>query len=101
MSLRALPGGGCSALPPRLSASDNGVTLLLSVVSGDRLLDITGATARATVARETEPPTLTLPRMGGREGRGRAAVAIWLLVCCSLIFLMVVVGGITRLTLSG
>ena len=29
------------------------------------------------------------------------AVAIWLFVCCGLIFLMVVVGGITRLTLSG
>ena len=29
------------------------------------------------------------------------AVAIWLFVCCALIFLMVVVGGITRLTLSG
>ena len=29
------------------------------------------------------------------------AVAGWLFVCCGLIFLMVVVGGITRLTLSG
>ena len=29
------------------------------------------------------------------------AVAAWLFVCCGLIFLMVVVGGITRLTLSG
>ena len=28
-------------------------------------------------------------------------VAAWLLTCCALIFLMVVVGGITRLTLSG
>lgn len=28
-------------------------------------------------------------------------VAAWLFVCCALIFLMVVVGGITRLTLSG
>ncbi len=28
-------------------------------------------------------------------------VAVWLFVCCALIFLMVVVGGITRLTLSG
>ena len=28
-------------------------------------------------------------------------VAAWLLCCCGLIFLMVVVGGITRLTLSG
>ena len=29
------------------------------------------------------------------------AVAAWLFVCCALIFLMVVIGGITRLTLSG
>jgi heme a synthase len=28
-------------------------------------------------------------------------VAAWLFICCGLIFLMVVVGGITRLTLSG
>jgi len=33
------------------------------------------------------------PRLG--------AVAAWLFACCALIFLMVVVGGITRLTLSG
>jgi cytochrome c oxidase assembly protein subunit 15 len=35
------------------------------------------------------------------EGRHRRAVAVWLFGCCALIFLMVVVGGITRLTLSG
>src|SRR5689334_15685940 len=29
------------------------------------------------------------------------AVAVWLLVCCALVFAMVVVGGITRLTHSG
>jgi len=29
------------------------------------------------------------------------AVAAWLFACCALIFLMVVIGGITRLTLSG
>jgi cytochrome c oxidase assembly protein subunit 15 len=28
-------------------------------------------------------------------------VAVWLFTCCAMIFLMVVVGGITRLTLSG
>ena len=38
---------------------------------------------------------LVEPRAGDR------AVAAWLLLCCSLIFLMVVVGGITRLSLSG
>ena len=38
------------------------------------------------------------------EGTAREApraVAAWLLACCGLIFAMVVVGGITRLTLSG
>src|ERR1700746_4157804 len=32
---------------------------------------------------------------------GLRPVAAWLFFCCGLIFLMVVVGGITRLTLSG
>jgi len=45
------------------------------------------ATARANMAAE-------------REDRLRA-VAVWLFACCGLIFLMVVVGGVTRLTLSG
>src|SRR5882672_7400437 len=31
----------------------------------------------------------------------RGPIAAWLLACCALIFLMVVVGGITRLTHSG
>jgi cytochrome c oxidase assembly protein subunit 15 len=35
---------------------------------------------------------------GTRDGR---AVAAWLLVCCALVFAMVVVGGVTRLTHSG
>ncbi len=33
--------------------------------------------------------------------RGEQAIAYWLLLCCAMIFLMVVIGGITRLTLSG
>jgi cytochrome c oxidase assembly protein subunit 15 len=32
---------------------------------------------------------------------GLRAVAVWLLVCCAMIFVMVVIGGVTRLTLSG
>src|SRR5438309_10626052 len=31
----------------------------------------------------------------------RRALAAWLLACCALVFAMVVVGGITRLTHSG
>lgn len=33
--------------------------------------------------------------------RSRRAVAAWLFACCALVFVMVVVGGITRLTHSG
>ena len=39
-----------------------------------------------------------------RPAAGRVArrhVAVWLLVCCALVFAMVVVGGVTRLTHSG
>jgi cytochrome c oxidase assembly protein subunit 15 len=36
-----------------------------------------------------------------RDVSGSHAVAIWLLVCCALLFAMVVVGGVTRLTHSG
>jgi cytochrome c oxidase assembly protein subunit 15 len=46
----------------------------------------------------------TAPRAaaaGAAEPHGSGAVAIWLFACCGLIFAMVVVGGITRLTLSG
>jgi cytochrome c oxidase assembly protein subunit 15 len=33
--------------------------------------------------------------------RGKRAVAMWLLVCCALVYGMVVLGGVTRLTGSG
>ena len=36
-----------------------------------------------------------------RAEHGETAIAYWLLFCCALIFAMVVIGGITRLTLSG
>lgn len=35
------------------------------------------------------------------SGSGARAVGIWLLVCCAMIFAMVVIGGVTRLTESG
>jgi cytochrome c oxidase assembly protein subunit 15 len=42
------------------------------------------------------------PTVGSATAANRLGpVAAWLFVCCALIFLMVVVGGITRLTLSG
>ncbi|MFA5913220.1 MAG: COX15/CtaA family protein [Burkholderiales bacterium] len=39
---------------------------------------------------------------GGEPGaRTRYPVALWLLACCAMVFAMVVVGGVTRLTHSG
>ncbi len=35
------------------------------------------------------------------ESRNRRQIGIWLLICCALIFAMVVLGGVTRLTGSG
>ncbi len=32
---------------------------------------------------------------------GRASIGVWLLICCAMIFAMVVLGGVTRLTGSG
>jgi cytochrome c oxidase assembly protein subunit 15 len=39
--------------------------------------------------------------MGPLPESSRRAVAYWLLACCALVFVMVVVGGMTRLTHSG
>jgi cytochrome c oxidase assembly protein subunit 15 len=42
------------------------------------------------------------PRVAGPSSGGDTrAVGAWLLVCCALVFAMVVVGGVTRLTHSG
>ncbi len=46
--------------------------------------------------------TVPIRRGSPRSGLAtRRQVAAWLLTCCALVFLMVVVGGITRLTHSG
>jgi cytochrome c oxidase assembly protein subunit 15 len=39
--------------------------------------------------------------MASNLASSRRAIAAWLLACCALVFVMVVVGGITRLTHSG
>ncbi|MEO6929146.1 MAG: COX15/CtaA family protein, partial [Casimicrobiaceae bacterium] len=46
----------------------------------------------------TFTPPATAPSLGTRDAR---AVALWLLVCCALVYAIVVVGGVTRLTHSG
>ena len=52
-----------------------------------------------------EPAALSASDFGAVRGRAawgaERAVAAWLFLCCALIFLVVVVGGITRLTQSG
>jgi heme a synthase len=59
-------------------------------ISKDRALSITTATtARSGTAIRAQKKQVLGP------------VAAWLFVCCAMIALMVVVGGITRLTLSG
>lgn len=46
--------------------------------------------------------TLT-ENVGTRSGAGQAdrAIAVWLFICCAMVFVMVVLGGVTRLTHSG
>jgi cytochrome c oxidase assembly protein subunit 15 len=41
------------------------------------------------------------PARAGAEAGGGRALAYWLLACCAMIFAMVLLGGVTRLTLSG
>ena len=45
--------------------------------------------------------TLDAPARSVSKPRNLRPVAIWLLICCALVFAIVVVGGITRLTRSG
>ena len=46
-------------------------------------------------------PALASAATPGGDSRARRQVAVWLLICCALVFAMVVVGGVTRLTRSG
>ncbi len=41
------------------------------------------------------------PMAAPPHGESRRAIGIWLLVCCAMVFAMVVLGGVTRLTHSG
>ncbi len=45
--------------------------------------------------------SLTLSETTPRATSSDRAIALWLFACCAMIFLMVVIGGITRLTESG
>jgi cytochrome c oxidase assembly protein subunit 15 len=45
--------------------------------------------------------SLALSRAAPRAVDAERSIALWLLACCAMIFLMVVIGGVTRLTESG
>jgi heme a synthase len=49
------------------------------------------------------PPATSLPLRAGirTAGGSERPIGLWLLACCAMVFLMVVIGGITRLTESG
>lgn len=46
-------------------------------------------------------PALALSRTAPRAADGERPIAWWLIACCALVFALVLVGGITRLTESG
>jgi heme a synthase len=77
-------------VPWHLSPPSGGLTLPDIGISKDRALSITTATTARSGAA-----------IRAQEKETRRPVAAWLFVCCALIALMVVVGGVTRLTLSG
>ncbi len=53
-----------------------------------------------SVSTTFSEPALGTRHVGAASQRPRAVIA-WLLACCALVFAMVVVGGVTRLTHSG
>ena len=46
-------------------------------------------------------PALAVPRALPRAHSAERQIAVWLIACCAMVFLMVVIGGITRLTELG
>ena len=57
--------------------------------------------ARDRMTRMPYPEASSAPAAQTQTRSGERAVAAWLLACCALVFAMVVVGGVTRLTHSG
>ncbi len=42
-----------------------------------------------------------IPESSRHQTQSQTSIAVWLLICCALVFAMVIVGGVTRLTGSG
>src|SRR3989475_8254751 len=57
--------------------------------------------ARDRMTRMLYPEASSAPAAQTQTRNRERAVAAWLLACCALVFAMVVVGGVTRLTHSG
>src|SRR5438094_6544491 len=57
--------------------------------------------ARDGMTRMPYPEASSAPAAQTQTRNGERAVAAWLFTCCALVFAMVVVGGVTRLTHSG
>src|SRR5579872_4712191 len=51
--------------------------------------------------QDTPLPAFALSDVTPRTVRPERAIAIWLVLCCGMVFLMVLIGGVTRLTESG
>lgn len=51
--------------------------------------------------RAVDTPFASPPVAASVSTRDDRAIALWLLACCAMVFAMVVIGGITRLTQSG
>jgi len=56
---------------------------------------------RASFSANSDENRPVISLSGLHESQARRPIAAWLLACCALVFAMVVVGGITRLTHSG
>ncbi|MGE0259872.1 MAG: COX15/CtaA family protein [Alphaproteobacteria bacterium] len=54
-----------------------------------------------TLAGAALPLPVTAADRAHPRVRDERAIAYWLLLCCAMIFAMIVIGGVTRLTLSG
>src|SRR5260370_38409021 len=57
--------------------------------------------ARDRMTRMLYPEASSAPAAQTQTRNRERAVAAWLIACCALVFAMVVVGGVTRLTHSG
>ena len=84
-------------MPETASAGDDRVARVRSGVPSSR-----GKMRVMPISTTVPAPGLPMLARGRAvRANARRPVAAWLFVCCALVFAMVVVGGVTRLTHSG